>query len=71
MTQDDCILVERLLALFVVFLIGVIVLVAHLEQAHPASPQAAELEAMTCECVIEVVDPRVPLVSSGRAMEVW
>lgn len=32
---------------------------------------AAELEATPCECVIEVVDPRIPLVVSGRAVEVW
>lgn len=33
--------------------------------------EAAELEATPCECVIEVVDPRIPLVVSGRAVEVW
>lgn len=33
--------------------------------------EAAELEAAPCECVIEVVDPRIPLVVSGRAVEVW
>lgn len=32
--------------------------------------ESAELEAMPCECVIEVIDPRVPLVVSGRAVEV-
>lgn len=33
--------------------------------------EAAELETAPCECVIEVDDNRVPLVVSGRAVEVW
>lgn len=33
--------------------------------------EAAELEAAPCECVIDVDDNRVPLVVSGRAVEVW
>lgn len=32
--------------------------------------EAAELEATPCECVIDVDDNRVPLVVSGRAVEV-
>lgn len=33
--------------------------------------EAAELEAMPCDCVIDIDDNRVPLVASGRAVEVW
>lgn len=33
--------------------------------------ESAELEATPCECVIEVIDPRVPLVVSGRSVEAW
>lgn len=33
--------------------------------------ESAELEAMPCECVIDIDDNRVPLVVSGRAVEVW
>lgn len=33
--------------------------------------EAAELETAPCDCVIDVDDNRVPLVVSGRAVEVW
>lgn len=33
--------------------------------------ESAELETAPCDCVIDVDDNRVPLVVSGRAVEVW
>lgn len=41
MTQDDCILAERLLILLVVFLLGSTVLVHCLEQSYPPRSEAA------------------------------
>lgn len=40
MTQDDCILAERLLILFVIFLFGATVLVHCLEQSYPPRSEA-------------------------------
>lgn len=71
MTQDDCILAERLLVLFVICLFGCVLLVECLEKAHPHPDHSQTVEpAHVCDCVIDVDDNRVPLVVSGRAVEV-